>query len=163
MSPSRPTSTLKRDPRRVLFLCTGNSARSQMAEALLRHRAGGIFEVHSAGLRPRPIHPFTYQVMSEIGIDIRGQHSKRLDEVRHLKNILFLIVVCAQAERNCPESFAPAAVRLFWPIDDPSAVKDDGAAKLRKFRQVRDEILERIDRWLAEEVPPEWFHRDQDS
>lgn len=143
--------------RKVLFLCTGNSARSQMAEAFLRKRAGHAFEVASAGLQPREIHPMTYQVMGEIGVDLKGHRSKSIDDIHGVGTVLYVIFVCSAAEQACPQTFAPAAVRLSWPFDDPSAASGDESTRLLKFREVRDQIKQRIETWLAEEVPVNWL------
>jgi arsenate reductase len=145
-----------KNKKRVLFLCTGNSARSQMAEALLRKLGGERFEVHSAGVHPRPIHELTRQVMGEIGIDISGHRSKGLDAVTDGRNFLYLIIVCAHAEDNCPDTFAPAAIRLTWPFDDPSQARGSSEDTLRVFRRVRDEVRRRIETWLRDEIPPAW-------
>lgn len=142
--------------KRVLFLCTGNSARSQMAEAFLRRLAGGQFEVHSAGLNPREIHPLTRKAMHEVGIDISGQRSKGLDALRNVPGFLYLIIVCSSAEKDCPSTFAPSAIRMSWPFDDPSKAVGGPDEQLRAFRKVRDEIRHRIERWLREELPPSW-------
>lgn len=133
---------------RVLFLCTGNSARSQMAEAFLRRYADGHFEVHSAGLEPKGINPFTRQVMDEIGVDISRQQSKDLRQYLG-QHFGYLITVCANAEKNCP-IFPGVSIRLHWPFDDPAEVEGSEADKLAKFREVRDQIDGRIQAWLRE-------------
>ena len=135
---------------KVLFLCTGNSARSQMAEALLRKHAGDRFEVHSAGLEPKGINPYTIRVMDEIGIDIRGQSSK--DVMTYLGRVRFgvVITVCDNAEKNCP-IFPFATTRLHWPFEDPARFEGPDGAKLAKFRNARDLIDARIKTWLAEQ------------
>jgi len=127
-----------------------------MPAAFLRARAGDEFEAFSAGLEPRPIHPLTYQAMKEIGIDIKGQESKGVDEIRHVGGFLFSIIVCASAEENCPGTIEPAAIRLVWPFDDPSRFKGTREEHLRLFRSVRDAIRIRIDQWLKDEVRPIW-------
>lgn len=151
--------TVRAEPikRRVLFLCTGNSCRSQMAEAFLRNQAGDRFEVFSAGLHPRPVHPLAQQVMKEVGIDIDHQRSKSIDEIPQDKAIAFVITVCARAEKECPREFSPAAVRYSWPLVDPADAAGTHDEILDRFRQVRDEIRVRIRKWLREEVPPEWL------
>jgi arsenate reductase len=136
---------------RVLFLCTGNSARSQMGEALLRHYAGEQFEVHSAGLEPKGINPFTIRVMDEVGIDIRGQHSKSTREYMGRMFFHYLITVCSDADNNCPQAlWAQGGKKLHWPFDDPAAVEDTDEEKLSKFREVRDQIAAKVQRWVAE-------------
>ena len=134
----------------VLFLCTGNSARSQMAEALLKHEAGDRFEVHSAGLEPRPIHPFTIQVMEEIGISMAGHRSKSVKEFLGKLPIRYAITVCERAEASCPRIWPFSPQRLFWPFEDPIAFRGTASEERERFRNVRDEINERIGRWLSE-------------
>jgi len=134
---------------RVLFLCTGNSARSQMAEALLRKMAGDRFEVHSAGLDPSVIHPMTIQVLQEIGIDASGQYAKPLTTYLGKVHFSYLITVCSKAEQRCP-IFPGIGQRLHWPFDDPAAFEGSEQDKLEFFRQVRDQIEIRIRQWLFE-------------
>ncbi len=136
---------------RVLFLCTGNSARSQMGEAFLRHYAGDKFEVHSAGLEPKGINPYTIRVMDEIGIDIRGQHSK--DTRPYMGRVFFhyVITVCSSADKSCPQAlWAQGGKKLHWPFDDPAAIEGTDEEKLAKFREVRDQIGTKIQQWIAE-------------
>lgn len=133
---------------RVLFICTGNSARSQMAEALLRRHGGERFEVHSAGLEPKGINPFTRQVLEEMGIDIAGHSSKDLKTYLGKLHFGYLITVCSNAEERCP-IFPGVSTRLYWPFDDPAAVSGSDAEKLAAFREARDQIEERILAWLA--------------
>lgn len=137
------------DKERVLFLCTGNSARSQMAEALLRKMAGDRFEVHSAGLDPSVIHPMTIQVLQEIGIDASGQYAKPLTTYLGKVHFSYLITVCSKAEQRCP-IFPGIGQRLHWPFDDPAAFEGSEHDKLEFFRQVRDQIEIRIRQWLFE-------------
>lgn len=134
---------------RVLFLCTGNSARSHMGEALLRHYAGDHFEVHSAGLEPKGLNPYTLRVMTEMGIDMSGHRSKDVTEYLGKTNFGYLIIVCSHAEQNCPTAFLGAAQRMSWPFDDPAAAQGTDAEILAKFRQVRGQMDERIRAWLA--------------
>ena len=137
---------------RVLFLCTGNSARSQIAEAFLRKYGGDRFEAHSAGLEPKGLNPFTVQVMQEAGIDISGQHSKGVGE--YLGKVLFqyLITVCDDADKNCPTVWPGISKREHWSFEDPAAVKGTDQEKLDKFREVRDQIEARIKDWLKLQV-----------
>ena len=136
---------------RVLFLCTGNSARSQMGEALLHRYAGEQFEVHSAGLEPKGINPYTIRVMDEVGIDIRGQHSKSTREYMGRMFFHYLITVCSDADKNCPQAlWAQGGKKLHWPFDDPAVVEGSDEEKLAKFREVRDQIAARIQSWIAE-------------
>ncbi len=132
---------------KVLFLCTGNSARSQMAEAFLRRYAGDYFEAYSAGLEPRGINPYTIRVMEEIGYDLSGQSSKPVAPFVFREHFGYVITVCSRAEANCPV-FPGLPVRLAWPFEDPSAFDGTDEDKLAKFRQIRDEIDERIRQWL---------------
>jgi arsenate reductase (thioredoxin) len=137
------------DKPRVLFLCTGNSARSQIAEAFLRHYAGDRFEVHSAGLEPKGINPFTLRVMDEIGIDIRDQRSKSVATYLGRTIFSYVITVCSNAEANCP-IFPGYTIRMHWPFDDPAAATGPDDVKLAKFCQTRDQIAARIQEWLVE-------------
>jgi arsenate reductase len=135
---------------RVLFLCTGNSARSQMAEGFLRHYAGDRYEIHSAGLEPRPVNPLAIQAMSEVGIDISGQRSKAVADYLGIVHFGYLITVCTDAERQCP-IFPGVSVRLHWAFDDPAAAEGTEEQRLEVFRRVRDEIDARIRAWLVEQ------------
>ena len=138
------------DKIRVLFLCTGNSARSQMAEAFLRKYGGHRFEAYSAGLQPKEINPYTGKVMKEIGIDLTGQRSKHLSEYMGKVHFSHVITVCAQADERCPAVFPGMGRRLHWTFDDPAAFAGTHAQIVDKFRQVRDEIGGRIQAWLQE-------------
>ncbi|MBZ0135504.1 MAG: arsenate reductase ArsC [Planctomycetes bacterium] len=134
--------------RRVLFLCTGNSARSQMGEALLRKLAGDRFEVHSAGLEPKGVHPLTVDALKEEGIDISDAESTNLRD--YLGRVQFddLISVCSHAESHCPD-FPGVKRRYHWPFDDPAAATGSRDEQLAEFRRVRDEIKARLQAWLA--------------
>lgn len=136
---------------RVLFLCTGNSARSQMAEAFLRKYAGDAFEVHSAGLEPKGVNPLTVIVMDEVEIDISRQRSKGIDT--YLGKVLFqyLITVCDDADKNCPTVWPGVNTRLHWSFEDPARFEGTEEEKLAKFREVRDLIEKRIKEWVAEQ------------
>jgi arsenate reductase len=137
----------------VLFLCTGNSARSQMAEALLKRYAGNEFEVHSAGTRPSAIHPFTTAVMSEMGIDLKDQRSKSVREfLGRLPLKACLITVCQAEENGCPRTWAGPQLRLSWPFEDPAACEGSEEERLAKFRAVRNQIDEKIKSWLKEQA-----------
>ena len=138
---------------RVLFLCTGNSARSQMAEAFLRKYAGDTFEPHSAGLEPKGINPFTVRVMEEVGIDVSGQHSKGIET--YLGKVLFqyLITVCDDADKNCPSVWPGVNTRMHWSFEDPARFQGTEEEKLAKFREVRDRIEKSIREWVAEQSP----------
>jgi arsenate reductase (thioredoxin) len=134
----------------VLFLCTGNSARSQMAEALLRSFAGDRFEPYSAGLEPKEINPLTNRVMEEIGINISSYRSKSVMEYMGKLHFAYLIIVCEAADNNCPSTFPGVGQRLKWPFEDPAAFQGSDDDRLQKFRQVRDQIATRLRSWLAE-------------
>jgi arsenate reductase len=133
--------------RRVLFLCTHNSARSQMAEGWLRALAGDRFEVASDGTEARGVHPLAVRALAESGVDIAGQASKRLDRfVRERWD--YVITVCDAADEACPV-FPGAAARRHWSFDDPSAATGTEAERLAVFRRVRDEIRARLESWLG--------------
>ena len=132
---------------KVLFLCTGNSARSQMAEALLRKFAGDRFDVYSAGLEPSVVNPNTIRVMEEIGVDMRTHRSKNLGEYLGKVHFAYLITVCDRAEQKCP-IFPGMGIRLHWPFEDPAVVTGSDELKIQKFRQVRDQIELRVLEWL---------------
>lgn len=123
---------------RVLVLCTGNSARSQMAEGILRHDFGNHFEVFSAGNRPSHVRPEAIQVMDEIGIDISGHRSKHLNEFAE-QPFAYVITVCDQARESCP-TFPGVIQQFHWSINDPAAVEGDQRQRLAAFRGARDEL-----------------------
>jgi arsenate reductase len=141
-------------PNRVLFLCTGNSARSQMAEAFLRHYAVDYFEAHSAGLEPKGLHPLTVQVMQEIGLDISMQQSKSVGKYLGKEFFHTLITVCDDADKNCPTTWPGVSTRLHWSFEDPAAFQAGEEQQLQKFRQVRDQIDGKIKEWLQQEGFP---------
>ncbi len=135
------------DPRRVLFLCTHNSARSQMAEGLLRHLAGGRIEAHSAGTEATRVRPLAIRAMAELAIDISGQASKTLD--RYLEERFdAVITVCDDANEACPV-FPGAKNRLHWSFRDPSRADGSEEERLEVFRTVRDEIQARVSQELV--------------
>jgi arsenate reductase (thioredoxin) len=136
---------------KVLFLCTGNSARSQMAEAFLRKYASDHFESLSAGLEPKGINPYTIKVMSEIGIDISNQTSKSVSEYLGKVLIQVLITVCDNAEKNCPSTWPGINKRLHWSFEDPAALAGSEEEKLQKFREVRNQMDVKIQSWLTEQ------------
>jgi len=140
------------DKIKVMFLCTHNSARSQMAEALLRKYAGDQFEVFSAGLEKTALHPLAGKVMEELGLDMVGHESKNLDEFLGNINFDYLITVCANAETRCP-FFPGAGNRMHWPFDDPAAFEGSEKERLVKFRETRDQIARKIKSWLKEIQP----------
>lgn len=131
---------------RVLFLCTHNSARSQMAEGLLRHLAGQRFEAHSAGTVATGVRPLAIKAMSELGIDISKQSSKTLD--RYVDDrFAYVITVCDDANEACPY-FPNAAHRVHWSLPDPSKATGTEAEQLALYRSVRDDLRARITREL---------------
>jgi len=132
---------------RVLFLCTGNSARSQMAEGLLRDLAGDQFEVHSAGTIASFVRPQAIAVMNEIGIDISGHRSKSADEFLD-DEFDYVITVCDHANQICPV-FAGPAKRLHWSIDDP-VISGSENEQLAAFRRARDDLYQRIREFIEE-------------
>lgn len=133
--------------KRVLILCTGNSARSQMAEGLLRNLAGDRFEVESAGISPTHVRPEAITVMREIGIDISQQRSQSVDEFSE-EEFDYVITVCDNANEQCPV-FPGKTTRIHWSFEDPAATQGDEQARLAVFRQVRDQILERLRQFVA--------------
>jgi len=133
----------------VLFLCTSNSARSQMAEAMLRKYGGDRFEVYSAGLEPSVINPFTIKVLNEAGIDTSAQYSKPLSTYLGKMNFDYLITVCSNAEKKCPY-FPGMGKRMHWPFEDPAALIGSDEEKTAKFREIREQIEKRIKSWLNE-------------
>jgi arsenate reductase (thioredoxin) len=126
------------DKKRVLILCTGNSARSQMAEGLLRHDAGEKFEVESAGTKASFVRPEAIAVMRELGIDISGHRSKNVDEFEG-QQFDYVITVCDNAKENCPVFFG-AAKRLHHSFDDPAALSGSEEERRALFRRVRGEL-----------------------
>lgn len=139
--PATPTK------QRVLILCTGNSCRSQLAEALWRHEAENRYEVQSAGTAPKGVNPLTLKVLEEIGVSTAGLHSKHVDEI-DTRNIDLLVTVCDHAKETCP--ILPGNFqRAHWPFDDPAAAKGSEEEVLPVFRRARDQIRERIREHLA--------------
>lgn len=133
---------------KVMFLCTGNSCRSQMAEGLARKLGQGRVAVYSAGLIPAGVNPYAKRVMKEIGIDISGQKSKVIDE-ELLRKMDIIITLCGNAALSCPVT--PLEIkRLHWPIEDPVGTIGTDDEILEAFRKARDEIRERIEGFLAE-------------
>src|SRR6516162_2589151 len=145
MSDTRPASP----PKRILFLCTHNSARSQMAEGLLRALGGERFEAFSAGTEATAVRPLAIRAMAELGIDISAQHSKTLERYLH-QPFDAVVTVCDQANETCPVFFG-ARQRLHWSFLDPSKAQGDEEQQLAVYREVRDAIRERIERELLTE------------
>jgi len=133
---------------RVLFVCTHNSARSQMAEGFLRHLGGDAFEAASAGTEPGALNPLTVEVMAEEGIDISGQRAKAVDDFVR-QRFDYVITVCDDAREACP-FFPGAARRLHWSLPDPSAASGSREERLSVFRAVRDEVRRRVEEFLTD-------------
>jgi len=134
------------DQKRILILCTGNSARSQMAEGLLRHLGADRFEVASAGVAPGHVRPEAVEVMRELGIDISSHRSKSVDEFLE-QEFDYVITVCDNANEQCPV-FPGRTKRIHWSFEDPAAAQGDESARLGVFRRVRDEISERLEEFI---------------
>jgi arsenate reductase (thioredoxin) len=130
------------EKKRVLILCTGNSARSQMAEGMLRHDAGDRFEVFSAGLEPTEVRPLAIKAMQEVGVDISKQRSKSTDEFTG-EHFDYVITVCDNANQRCPV-YHGKSERTHWSIEDPAAAKGTNEEQLDVFRRVRDELREKL-------------------
>lgn len=135
----------------VLFVCSHNSARSQLAEAILRHEAGDRFAACSGGVDARPVHPLTLRVLAEAGIDAAGLRSQDLGDFLGKVPIHHAIVVCEEAQQQCPRLHPFAAHLHCWPFPDPAAATGSQAQRLAAFRSVRDAIRTRIRAWLREQ------------
>lgn len=138
------------DKQNVIFLCTGNSARSQMAEGFVRALAGERFEAFSAGLEPRDLNQLAVRVMAEKGIDISDHESKSVDLYLGKRNFHHAIFVCRDAEKNCPTAYPFALRRYSWPLEDPAEATGDEKERLKAFRRVRDALELKIKGWLDE-------------
>lgn len=134
----------------VLFLCTGNSARSQMAEGWLRHLAGDRYEVFSAGTKPVGLNPGSVEAMAEVGIDIARHRSKHVEEYA-AQSLDYVITVCDRAKETCP-LWPGKTTLIHWSFDDPAAIADVESRRL-VFRRVRDEIASAIRQLLADREP----------
>lgn len=134
---------------KIMFLCTGNSCRSQMAEGLARELGKGVIEAHSAGLGPSFVHPRAIAAMAEIGIDISGQTSKGVDD-RLLNSMDYVITLCGNAAYLCPVT-PPHIRRIHWPIDDPAYASGTEEEIMAQFRAARDDIRQRV-RQLLETI-----------
>jgi arsenate reductase len=137
------------EKKRVLILCTGNSARSQMAEGLLRHDGGARFAASSAGTRPGHVRPEAIAAMREVGIDISHHRSKSVDEMLG-QEFDYVITVCDNARESCPV-FPAQTKRLHWSFDDPAAATGDEPTRLAVFRRVRDEIRARLRQFIEKD------------
>jgi len=131
---------------KVMFLCTGNSCRSQMAEGLARELGKDIIEPHSAGLTPAGVNPMAIAVMKEIGIDISTQTSKAIDE-KLLKQMDIIVTLCGHAEAMCPMT-PPEIKKIHWPINDPVGATGTEEEIMNAFRKARDEIKSNIERLI---------------
>jgi arsenate reductase len=135
--------------KKVLFFCKHNACRSQMAEALLRHMAGDRFDVFSAGLHPRPIHPLVHTAMEERGVSTAGQTSKSVDFYIGKEIFEYIIIVCKASEADCPALTPLALTVLRWPMSDPASVQaDEPKDAIEAFRDIRDEIEAKLTEWL---------------
>jgi len=132
---------------KVLFLCTGNSCRSQMAEGLLKHYGNSKFEVYSAGFMPSSVHPLAIKVMAELGIDITGQRSKSANEYLD-QEFSYIITVCDNAKKLCP-TFPGKHKYLHWSIEDPVSATGSEEEMLKAFRKVCHKILKEINRFIS--------------
>ncbi len=141
------------DKLRVLILCTGNSARSQMAEGLLRHDGSARFEVFSAGTHPTQVRAEAITAMRELAIDISTQRSKSVDEFAG-QSFAYVITVCDHAREHCP-LFPATTHRIHWSFTDPAAAVGDTATRLAVFRRVRDEIRARLREFIATQARPQ--------
>ena len=133
----------------LLFLCTGNSCRSQMAEGFANKYAGHEWEIFSAGLRPQGINPMAIRVMQEQGIDITGQSSKSM-ETEEICKMDVIVTLCGGAREACPIT-PPGIKRIHWPLTDPAQATGSEEEILRVFRQVRDEIEERVQTFFSQQ------------
>ena len=136
-----------KQPFRVLFLCTHNSSRSQMAEGLLRARGGASYEVYSAGTEPRVVHPLAIRVMREIGIDISSHTAKGIEAFASEPPMDLVITVCYEAQETCP-FFPHARSQVHWGFPDPSRVTGSEEERLAAFRHIRDLIAAKVNRFL---------------
>jgi arsenate reductase len=135
----------------ALFLCTGNSCRSQMAEGFLREHGSDKFNAYSAGTEPAErVHPLAIQVMAEKGIDVSHQEPKNVGQYLGRLPVRHLVIVCSGANEKCPRTFPGMMNRHFWPFDDTAAFEGTPTATLEEFRTVRNEIEARIKQWLKE-------------
>jgi arsenate reductase len=137
--------------KKILFVCTGNSARSQMAEGFARHLGQGRVEAYSAGIEPSRLNPHAVRVMQELGIDISGQHSKAFDwDLARQMDVV--VTVCGHANESCPV-LPPEVTRLHWPLEDPATATGTEAEILTTFRKIRDDIASRVADLLRQPPP----------
>lgn len=133
---------------RVLFVCTGNSARSQIAEALLRERGGDAFEAHSAGSDPSGLNPLTVRVLAEDGIDVSEAESTHVDAYVGAQWD-YVVTVCDRARESCPV-FPHAGAQLHWSLEDPAAAEGDDEQRMGAFRATREEVRARVEAFVGE-------------
>ncbi len=139
----------------VLFLCTGNSCRSQMAEGLLRVLGGRNFDVYSAGVEPaQSVNPHAARVMEEIGIPIAHQTTNDLEDYLGRITAHYVVILCDSASKKCPRLWPGALNRLEWPFEDPAEHEGGEEEKLEKYREIRDGIKSKIEEWLDSEDGP---------
>jgi arsenate reductase len=124
-----------------------------MAEAFLKKYGGDQYDAYSAGTEPKGIHPYTERVMEEVGINLGSQHSKHVKEYMGKVHFGYLITLCDEAEESCPTTFPGIGQKLHWSFEDPSAFMGSEDERLSKFREVRDQIEQRIKSWLSDKQP----------
>ncbi len=138
---------------RVLFLCANNAARSQMAEALLRHAASDRFEACSAGLEPNDVHPAAIQVLAEQGVDTHGLRAKSVREFLGGRGVRVAVMLCEEEGPGCPRIYPFATQTLRWPMPNPleshEGGEQEGGEQIDRFRAVRDDISRRLTEWLS--------------
>ncbi|MHA1375719.1 MAG: arsenate reductase ArsC, partial [Promethearchaeota archaeon] len=132
---------------KLIVLCNGNSARSQMAEAFLRRYASKRFDIYSAGFEPKGVNPYTIKVMEEIGYDLSSHYSKSLNQYLDKIHFKIVITVCQKAEEMCP-IIPGVEIKLFWSFEDPASFEGTEKEKLIKFRKIRDKMHEHVKSWL---------------
>ncbi len=138
---------IMQDKPKVLFVCTGNSCRSQMAEGMLKHYGNGEFEVYSAGLRPSHVHPLAIKAMAELDIDITNQYSKTVNEFIG-QEFSYVITVCDSAKELCPV-FPGKYMALHWRIKDPASISGTEEEMMKVFRKVRQNILKKVKHFIT--------------
>ena len=141
MSAAQPT---------VLFLCADNSVRSQIGEALLRRRAGNRFEVQSAGLSPKPVHPLVSEVLREVGVDDTSLAPKRIGAILGKQSVRYAVILRDPDETDAPRIYPFATRTLRWDVGDPTTPQAEGDEPLERFRRVRDEIDAHVRAWMSE-------------
>ncbi|MEM6332119.1 MAG: arsenate reductase ArsC [Planctomycetota bacterium] len=132
----------------VMFVCTHNSSRSQMAEGMLRHHAGDKFEVYSSGVEPGKLRDEAVAAMQDLGVDISSHRAEGIDAYMGKVDVDYLITVCSGAEQSCPAAWPGVKARFFWDLPDPSVAEGDFAARVARYIEVRDMIKTRMDAWL---------------